>query len=104
MLQTLDLKLVGGEMMTHLPREFLFLDFPLRLDGEELDAEEPDAPLEPDEGAEAGVDAGAEAGAAAPVDSVLAAGAFASPLPDPDSDPDALSEPDSEAGSLLLAA
>ena len=39
MSQTLDLKLVGGEMMTHLPREFLFLDFPLRLDGEELESE-----------------------------------------------------------------
>jgi hypothetical protein len=26
-------------MITHLPREFLFLDFPLRLDGEELELE-----------------------------------------------------------------
>jgi hypothetical protein len=39
MSQTLDLKLVGGKMMTHLPREFLFLDFPSRLDGEELESE-----------------------------------------------------------------
>jgi hypothetical protein len=37
--QTLDLKSVGGEMMTYLPRDFLFLDFPLRLDGEELESE-----------------------------------------------------------------
>jgi hypothetical protein len=37
MLQTLDLKSVSSE--THLPREFLFPDFPSRLDGEELESE-----------------------------------------------------------------
>jgi hypothetical protein len=39
MLQTLDLKSVGGETMTYLPREFLFLDFPSRLDSKELESE-----------------------------------------------------------------
>lgn len=39
MSQTLDLKSVGGEVVTYLPREFLFPDFPSRLDGEELESE-----------------------------------------------------------------
>ncbi len=35
----MDLKSVDSEMMTYLPREFLFPDFPSRLDGKELESD-----------------------------------------------------------------